>query len=71
MRAAQLAILTISGILIAVGVFLMLAGASSSSSPMPKPLRAPAASIGPDGAEPAWTHVCLGSMTDPTWCESI
>ncbi|MEW1922295.1 hypothetical protein [Streptomyces sp. NPDC088360] len=49
--------------LIAIGAFLIFTAKSSGSAPeeLPKPLQ----------GEPAWTHVCLGSMNDPNWCEDI
>lgn len=55
--------------LLAVGLYLMFSTESNSSSPQPHP--SPAVSIGPDGAEPAWTHVCLGTDDEPSWCEDI
>lgn len=53
---------------IAVGLYLIVAP-ESSGNPHREAPRTPAASIGPDGAEPAWTHVCLGDDNDPKWCK--
>jgi hypothetical protein len=54
----------------AAGLYLIVAGESHSSTPRTPP-RTPAASIGPDGAKPAWRHVCPGENNDPKWCEDI
>lgn len=65
------AILVIATVLIATGGFRVISGASSGDSPQPNPAPVPAASIVPNGGEPAWTHVCLGTDDEPAWCENI
>lgn len=67
MRAALL----VAGVsLIAIGLYVIFFGESASDAPAETP-RIPAASIGPDGAEPAWTHVCLGTDDEPAGCKDI
>ncbi|MEU9050194.1 hypothetical protein AB0D37_07275 [Streptomyces sp. NPDC048384] len=67
MRAALL----VAGVtLLAVGLYIIVFGESSGGAPKESP-RVPAASIGPDGAEPAWTHVCLGTDDEPAGCKDI
>ncbi|WP_329147318.1 hypothetical protein OIU91_16950 [Streptomyces sp. NBC_01456] len=64
-------VLIVSAALIAVGGFLIFSAQRSDGAPTQPPVRTPAASIGPDGAEPAWTHVCLGTDDEPSWCQDI
>ncbi|WP_328749269.1 MULTISPECIES: hypothetical protein [unclassified Streptomyces] len=63
-------LLIVGASLIAVGLYLIAFGDTPGDAPKETP-RIPAASIGPDGAEPAWTHVCPGTDDEPAGCKDI
>ena len=70
MRALRPVLLVIAVSFIAVGLYLVCLGESDAEKPAETP-PIPAASIGPDGAEPAWTHVCPGTDDEPAGCKDI
>ncbi|MGW1261157.1 hypothetical protein ACWD7Y_04250 [Streptomyces drozdowiczii] len=68
MPALRTALFIASICCVSVGLYLI--ATSHDTAPQREPQRVPAASIGPDGAEPAWAHNCPDTDDQPAECDN-